>query len=164
MSLEIETAIDFAAYVREISPDLLAYFVRRVWPSEDAADCVAESMVVLWRRAAELPTDFDAARAWAFGVARGVLQNYRRAGARRVALADAVRSAVQTQVVPDRGELREELSRALASLSDVDRELVLLVAWEGVSLEQSAVILGIKPATARARYSRARAKLRAALE
>jgi RNA polymerase sigma-70 factor (ECF subfamily) len=157
-------SLDFTAYVDEIAPDLLAYFVRRVSPSEDAGDCVAESMVVLWRRRGELPAEWDAARAWAFGVARGVLRNYRRAGARRLALASAITSQLKT-IEPERsGELRLELSRALAGLRDSDRELVLLVAWEGLSLELAAVTLGIKAPAARARYARARAQLRAALE
>jgi RNA polymerase sigma-70 factor (ECF subfamily) len=153
----------FSSYVRDVAPDLLAYFARRVWPTEDAADCVAEALVVLWRRRAELPRDHDAARAWAFGVARGVLSNYRRAGARRLALADAVRSAVETRHVSHHGELRSVLVDALASLREADRELVLLVAWEGLSLEAASTELGIKPAAARARYSRTRAKLRIAI-
>jgi RNA polymerase sigma-70 factor (ECF subfamily) len=154
---------DFADYVRHVAPDLLAYFARRAWPTEDAADCVAEALVVLWRRRSELPSDRDAARAWAFGIARGVLQNYRRAGARRLALADAVRSAVQARHVSNGGELRTELVRALASLKEADRELVLLVAWEGLSIDAAASVLGIKAPAARARYSRARAKLRSVL-
>jgi RNA polymerase sigma factor (sigma-70 family) len=155
---------DFADYVRDVAPDLLAYCARRVWPTEDAADCVAETMVVLWRRRSELPSEPDAARAWSFGVARGVLQNYRRAGARRLALADAVRSAVEARQVSSSGELRAELVTALASLKEVDRELVLLVAWEGLTVDAAAGVLGIKAPAARARYSRARAKLRSVLE
>ena len=158
------SADGFAEYVRDVAPDLLAYFVRRIRPSEDAADCVAETMVVLWRRRAELPEDHDAARAWAFGIARGVANNHRRSGSRRLALADAVRAAVQARAIPNPGELRTELADALATLREADRELVLLVAWEGLSLESAAMVLGITAVAARARYSRARAKLRAVLE
>jgi len=49
---------------------------------------------------------------------------------------------------------------ALASLSVRDRELVTLVVWEGLTIAQAAVVLGIKPDAARARYSRARRTLR----
>jgi RNA polymerase sigma-70 factor (ECF subfamily) len=163
VTAETEADTDFAGYVDDVGPDLLAYFVRRVFPTEDAADLVAETMIVLWRRQSDLPNERDSARAWAFGVARQVLRNYRRAGARRLALTDALRSQLQSLPPSNAGELRVELSRALAALREVDRELVLLVAWEGLSLELAAVSLGIKAPAARARYSRARAKLREVL-
>jgi RNA polymerase sigma-70 factor (ECF subfamily) len=154
---------DFASFVDDVAQDLLAYFVRRVYPTEDASDLVAETMVVLWRRQDALPEDHDAARAWTFGVARGVLANYRRAGARRTALADALRAQLQTITPADPTELRAELIDALASLRPLDREIVLLVAWEGLSLELAATAMGVSPVAARARYSRARARLRKAL-
>ena len=159
------SAVDlgFEGYVREVAPDLLSYFVRRVHPPEDAADCVAETLVVLWRRSAELPAEVDPARAWAFGVARGVLSNYRRAGSRRLALADALRGTLEVQHAPSSGEMESEVVDALSTLKESDRELVLLVAWEGLTLESAATVLGIKAPAARARYSRARAKLRAVL-
>jgi RNA polymerase sigma factor (sigma-70 family) len=152
----------FENYVRDVAPDLLAFFARRVFPVEDAADCVAETMVVLWRRHDDLPVGSDARRAWAFGVARGVFANYRRSGSRRLALADQLRSALP-RAASDQSESSPELKSALANLKEADRELVLLVAWEGLTLETAAQLLGIKAPAARARYSRARSKLREAL-
>ena len=163
MTAETAANLDFEAYVRNVGPDLLSFFARRVYPPDDSADLVAETMVVLWRRRSAVPLDRDAARAWAFGVARGVLRNYRRSGARRLALADAIREQLAT-VRPDApGQDGMELAAALSTLRDADRELVLLVAWEGLTLELAAVVLGITAPSARARYSRARAKLREAL-
>lgn len=45
-------------------------------------------------------------------------------------------------------------------LDDVDREIVRLVYWDGFSLNETAQILSMRPATVRSRHSRARAKLR----
>jgi RNA polymerase sigma-70 factor (ECF subfamily) len=52
--------------------DLLAYFSRRVTPVEDAADLLADTLMAVWRRVADLPADGTGARMWMFGVARRV--------------------------------------------------------------------------------------------
>ncbi len=55
------------------------------------------------------------------------------------------------------------LAAALALLNDADRELLLLIAWDGLSPAEAATVLGIKPATARVRLLRARRRLTQAL-
>jgi RNA polymerase sigma-70 factor (ECF subfamily) len=55
------------------------------------------------------------------------------------------------------------LAVALVRLSDADRELLLLIAWDGLSPSEAAAVLGIKPATARVRLLRARRRLTQAL-
>ncbi len=57
----------FDAAVRPHLPDLLAYFARRIRPQEDAADCLSETLLVLWRRRDKLPSDQGGVRAWRFG-------------------------------------------------------------------------------------------------
>jgi RNA polymerase sigma-70 factor (ECF subfamily) len=57
-----------------------------------------------------------------------------------------------------------EVMAALATLDASDRELVLITALEELSSNEVAEILGIRPVAARRRLSRARARLRAALE
>ncbi len=55
------------------------------------------------------------------------------------------------------------LAAALGCLNDADRELLLLIAWEALSPAEAAMVLGIKPATARVRLLRARRRLTQAL-
>jgi RNA polymerase sigma-70 factor (ECF subfamily) len=55
------------------------------------------------------------------------------------------------------------LVAALARLSESDRELLLLIAWDGLSPAEAATVLAIKPATARVRLLRARRRLTQAL-
>ncbi|MCE1179886.1 MAG: hypothetical protein LWW86_12785 [Micrococcales bacterium] len=50
---------------------LLAYAVRRVSDPAEAADVVAETFLVAWRRIDEVPEGGEA-RAWMYGVARRV--------------------------------------------------------------------------------------------
>jgi RNA polymerase sigma-70 factor (ECF subfamily) len=60
----------------------------------------------------------------------------------------------------ERGRLRT----ALAVLSDSDRELLLLVGWEGLSQAEAATALGISHGAARVRLHRARKGALKALE
>jgi RNA polymerase sigma-70 factor (ECF subfamily) len=57
-----------------------------------------------------------------------------------------------------------ELRCALQALTSTDRELVLLVAWEGLTIAEAAAALRLRPATARSRLHRARIRAQAALE
>lgn len=151
---------DLSDFVRRTSADLLAYFVRRTPDHEDAADCVAETFVVLWRRRDSLPADEDAARAWVFGIARNVLSTFQRGRIRRSNLAERLRSELREDPVesPDTG-----FEDALARLRSDDAELVRLVAWEGFGVEEAGTVLGLTATAARKRYSRARATLRTLL-
>ena len=98
-----------------------------------------------WRRRSELPAQ---PLPWLYGVARKVLANHRRGGARRDAL--AARAGEHAEPFsPDHADaigLRQDLTRALAALNESDpRELVLLVAWEGLSVAQAGEALGCLP-------------------
>jgi RNA polymerase sigma-70 factor (ECF subfamily) len=52
---------------------------------------------------------------------------------------------------------------ALASLPEPDRELLMLVAWEGLETREIAQLLGARPGTVVVRLHRARRRLAAAL-
>lgn len=158
-----ETSIDFTALTIDLAPDLLAYFTRRVIPGEDAADCVSETLLVLWRRRENLPTHRSEARAWAFGIAHRVLLTHGRGRVRQTNLTAKLRDSIAATPPGAHDPRTEELRNELARLSRRDRELIALVAWEGFPLVDAAAILQITPETARARYSRARRRLRAAL-
>ncbi len=104
---------------------------------------------------------------WVFGVARKIMASHRRGVLRRSALADRLRAEISTRIDsnddPERIAELEPLKTALALLSPLDREIVALVAWDGFSLADVARHLHIPEGTARSRYSRTRAKLRASL-
>jgi RNA polymerase sigma factor (sigma-70 family) len=64
----------------------------------------------------------------------------------------------------DARALRGRLAAALADVADRDREVLLLVAWAQLGLEEAARALGIPACTARSRLHRARRRMRTALE
>jgi RNA polymerase sigma factor (sigma-70 family) len=148
----------FDARIRPVMPKLLAYFVRRVSSTEDAADCLSETLVVLWRRRSEFPMDDDGARAWSYGIAKGILANHHRSQVRHSRLAMRLRADLADSPVV--ATIDVDLDAALATLTESDRELVLLVAWDGFGVGEAGTFLGLSPEAARARYSRARKALR----
>jgi DNA-directed RNA polymerase specialized sigma24 family protein len=52
-----------------------------------------------------------------------------------------------------------EIRAALDGLPAADKELLLLVAWDGLSPAQAGSVLGLKPVAARSRLHRARSRL-----
>lgn len=59
---------------------------------------------------------------------------------------------------------REAALQALAGLPEADRELLTLIAWQGLSARQAAQVLGCTTATLTVRLYRARRRLESALE
>ena len=136
----------------------VAGYARRRSGPGDVDDVVAETFLTAWRRLEEVPGD---AKPWLLGVARRVLANQRRAASRRAALADRV--AHEPQSVTAMPESMAVL-RALAALSEGDREVLLLAAWDGLSSQEAAAVLGCSKAAAEVRLHRAKRRLRIALE
>ena len=157
-----EVFMDVEAFIGSVADELLAYFARRVTPHEDAADCLSETLLVIWRRRSTMPQTDDERRAWSYGVAHNVLAAHRRSGMRRLALTGRLRDELRAwPIAPDSSD--DAAIAALASLSPRDQELVTLVVWEGLSIAAAGAVIGIRPEAARARYSRARRSLRARL-
>jgi RNA polymerase sigma-70 factor, ECF subfamily len=152
----------FEAAYRELYAPLCGYALRRVREPEDAAEVIAETFATLWRRFDRCPQG-DELRPWLFGVARRVIANQRRGERRRSALSERLAANAEPGATPHPDETPSELARAFASLSDSDRELLSLVAWEGLTREELAVALGTNRAVVRLRLHRARKRLRDAL-
>lgn len=152
----------FAALFNRTHRPLLAYAVRRVTNPADAADIVAETFLVAWRRLDEVPPD-EQARPWLFGVARRVLANCYRGEHRRLALGERLRMSLH-EVVPAPEARGTVVELAMERLSVDDRELLRLVAWEALAREEIAMVLQISRATVRVRLHRARRRLLAELQ
>lgn len=140
----------------QYAPAVAAYARRRA-SADVVDDAVAETFLVAWRRLDHVPHD---ALPWLFGVARRTLANQRRAEARRTALAERLdlQPPAVTNEHPDRRVLE-----ALGTLGDLDRELLMLVAWEGLTPAEAAIALGSSAVACRVRLHRARARFAAAL-
>ncbi|MFG1701272.1 RNA polymerase sigma factor [Nonomuraea sp. NPDC049309] len=117
----------------------IATYVRRRASPDDIADVIAETFTTAWRRLDDIPRREEEARLWLYGVARRVLANHFRAEEHRTALAARLREEAASWAVPDR--THDPAYQAFQRLSDDDRELLSLVAWEGLSGPEIAKVL-----------------------
>jgi len=122
-----------------------AYCLRRVG-DDDAEDAVGAVFAVAWRRIGDVPSE-DMTLPWLYGVARKVVSDHYRSLRRRRRLTQRL-SGVRPPVVPQpeweliqRADYRQ-LHEALIAMWDSDREVLLLAAWEELSNESVAVVLG----------------------
>lgn len=157
-----DAATRLTAALEASSADILSYLERRVG-ADDAPDLLGETMVVAWRRSPELPEDAERARMWLFGVARGALLNHARGSHRRWALADRIRLQLRENAAAPPSDAGAEVRDAIARLDPDLAEIVRLVHWEGFTLVEVGEVIGIPASTARGRYQKAKAELRAAL-
>ena len=134
---------------------IAGYALRRCSSPHDAADVVAETFAIAWRRVDEMPTG-DAARLWLYGVARRVLANHRR-GERQRRLRTTELGDEVAAVIGDPLDA-SIIATAFRELSDDDREILGLVAWEGLDRDAIATVLGCSRGTVRVRLHRARTR------
>ncbi len=144
------------------APDVAAYALRRA-SGVDAADVVADTFLVAWRRHDEIPGE-PATLPWLYGVARRVLANQRRSRERRSRLHDRLRAEFVEHAARDahveEDDRFQRVAAALESLSDDDAELLRLIAWEGLTPTDLATAMRLEPAAVRERIHRARGRLR----
>ena len=145
----------FEALVGAVYVPLQRYLRRRT-DAASADDVLGDVLLVMWRRAEDIPD--DAPLAWCYGVARGALANTARGARRHERL---VRRLVQVAEPPvTEPSLDPALDAALAALSAADREVLRLWAWEGLPPREIAVALGITANAASIRLHRATRRLR----
>ena len=142
------------------APALTAYAARRVSDPADAADVVADTFLVAWRRLPEVPLG-DEARLWLYGVARRTLANQRRGTRRREELGSRLRQELGSTRAPDADVAqRVDVQAALRKLGTRDAEVLTLTLWEELTPTEIAAVLGVSPGNVRVRLLRARARLR----
>jgi RNA polymerase sigma factor (sigma-70 family) len=142
---------------------LLAYSLRRSVDPADAHDVVADTFLVLWRRLDEAPQTDEEIPLWLYGVARRVLANRHRTQQRQERLAqrfaDTVVEGESLEELASRRHDARRLLEALLELSEQDRELLMLAAWERLSTGELAQVIGCSENAAAIRLHRARKRL-----
>jgi RNA polymerase sigma-70 factor (ECF subfamily) len=145
----------FEALYAEHYRRVLGYVLRRV-PAAAAGDVVADVFLIAWRRLEDVP---DEPLPWLLGVARKVLANERRGGRRRAALLASLEAQTDPGDGPAIEPRLELLSRVVDRLGEIDRELLRLIAWDGITTREAAVVLGISHTACRVRLHRLRRRL-----
>jgi RNA polymerase sigma-70 factor (ECF subfamily) len=156
----------FEAIFSATYPRVLAYALRRTADRDSAEEVTSETFLVAWRRLDGLPEE---PLPWLLGTARRVLANQRRSARRRwpkgphVSL--DVLDASDPQPPPiERLAEREAFISAFAELRERDREVLSLIAWDGLGAREGAEVMGCTAATFSIRLHRARQRLLKELE
>lgn len=152
-------AVRFNALWEAHSARVLAYATRHVGP-DDAQEVVAETFLVAWRRLADVPGQ---PLPWLLVVARNTLANDRRSTYRRAVLHDDLvrlqASAAPAQAADITVDQRTEVLTALAAVSPKEREALLLITWDGLSVPEAARVAGCSTSAMHVRLFRARRRL-----
>lgn len=126
---------------------------------DTAAEGLARTFEIAWRRIADVPTE---PLPWLLGVARRVLAERLRTQRRQEALIERIGQTV-SEAGDDHAEAlanRERVLAALGELTTFQQEAVLLIAWDGLSERDAAAALGCSRGALALRLHRARRHLR----
>jgi RNA polymerase sigma-70 factor (ECF subfamily) len=141
---------------------VLAYCVRRT-NRADAADACSETFLVAWRRLDEVPAE-PGTLPYLYGIARKVLGNQRRSLQRRSRLDGKLRElgvaeVADAGVVVLQSAQHRQVVDAIRRLKPVDRELLMLSAWEELPRAVIAEMMGMTKAAVDQRIHRSYERL-----
>jgi len=146
-------------------PRLFAFLLRMVRRRTLAEDLLDETWLRLVRHAATLRPDTRIAP-WLFTVARNLYWSERRGWLVEDTYAPDLLALWPSPApwpspfdLAAASELERRVERALSTLSPQHREVLLLIAREGLTPTDAAAVCGITPEALRQRLSRARAAL-----
>lgn len=132
------------------------YAARRVGV-ERASNVVSETFRLAWRRQA---AEEGLGLPWLYGVARNHIRRTNRSAARYDRLCAALPVADDEVSAESLALSRLAIGEALASMTGLDAEILLLSAWEGLSSSEIAKVVDLNPAAVRMRLTRAKRVLR----
>ena len=160
----------FAAIFDRHAAEILRYVHARLGP-DLAEDITAEAFLAAFRRRDHYDRAWADARPWLYGIAVRLIGKHRRSEARYRRMLQAAPADRSTEDLGDRSadrvtaqQLRPRLAEVLNGLRAQDRELLLLVAWAGLSYAEAAQALGLTTGAVRSRLHRVRAKVRRSID
>ena len=159
---------DAAAYdklLAELLPQMRGFVRNRVFDG-GAHEDVVQNLFLSIHRARHTYRSERLFTPWLYAVARNAITDYTRARIRRRAREiprDSVGEPVATPSLPADERLSPALARALEQLSDTQREAVVMVQLEGLSVAEAAARAGVSPGALKVRAHRGYRALRAKL-
>jgi len=162
----------FEAFYRDHVEPVQRFVARRVDDPHLAADLTADVFLAALDGAHTYDPRRGPVVAWLYGVGRNTIAAEARRRAREL---ETSRRIVGRRLLdgPSLARIEERLDaeresrrihRAMEGLPEADRRLLELVALDGVSVADAARLLGVKPATARVRLHRSRARVHTRLQ
>jgi RNA polymerase sigma-70 factor (ECF subfamily) len=138
--------------------------VARAGPAGE--DLAAETFRVAFDERARFDPRYADAAPWLYGIATNLVRRHFREAARRGGPAAGVEADFSDDALGrvEARALGPELAAALRTVSDDDRDALLLHAWAHLTYTEIAAATGVPAGTVRSRIHRARGLLRAHLE
>ncbi|MES2751087.1 MAG: sigma-70 family RNA polymerase sigma factor [Pseudomonadota bacterium] len=150
---------DFRHSVEAMIPALRRY-ARALARDADIADDLVQDTLVRALRSEKLFLGGDL-RAWLYTILTNLNRNRRRSLARQPQMMELYDTAADASGTEAEGR---DISRALATLAEDQRAVLLLVVLEGLSYRDVADIQGVPIGTVMSRLARARAHVKSSLE
>ena len=164
----------FSVIVERHATSVFRYLVSRVGRSA-AEDLLADTFEVAFKARGRYDTRYESALPWLLGIATNLVRHQRRTEGRHAAMVARVTQNHGRAYVPrepaddvatsvERDDEMQAVRRALATLGERHRQVLVLSAGLGLSYEDIARTLDIRVGTVRSRLARARRKLRELLQ
>lgn len=160
----------FAVIFDRHAPYVHRYLARRLG-RQAADDLVAETFMAAFGKRKRYDFTRPDARPWLYGIATNLVGQHKRDEARQLRLRNAISPELPAAEHAERvvaqvaaQAMGRLLGTALAELSARDRDVLLLIAWEGLTYDEVATALDIPVGTVRSRLNRARKQVREVLE
>jgi RNA polymerase sigma factor (sigma-70 family) len=122
-------------------------------PINDAEDAVQEALLTVSRKLRDL-REIEAFASWIFRIVKRECNRYKRL--KRALLQVPITEDIVGPCYPESKGVERDVARALASLPEHYREIILLRDLEGLTIEELSAQLGLTQLAAKARLHRAR--------
>lgn len=167
IAVSIERPAVFAVIFDRHAVPVRRFVIRRLG-DDRADDVIAEVFRIAFERRATFDASASSALPWLYGIAANLVRREHRAHARWLTAVGRAGNSADPLTDPlldvearlDAAALRPALIDALLALSEAQREVLLLVAWEALRPAQVATVLGLDQVTTRVYLLRARRHVR----
>lgn len=146
------TTSEYNQCVHELADGLYRFACKSIGDKEEAKDMVQQAFTVLWEKREEVPP--DKGKSYLFTITYRKCMDVHRARGRTTDAERLHENFLSEQ--PQTSDLKKILQKALATLDEQSRNLVLLKDYEGYRYEEIAKVTGLNSTQVRVYLHRAR--------
>lgn len=164
MSEAANSDYDFKRLLLGSIPSLRAFALSLCGVPDRADDLLQETIMKAWAKQESFEAGTNI-KAWLFTILRNEFYSQMRKRGREIGDPDDIYTSKMAVQPNQHGAMdMEDFKKALAELSDDQREAIILVSASGFSYDEAAEICGCAVGTIKSRINRARARLQEILD
>ena len=156
----------FGELVKEHQTYLYRFVLRNIGNPSDAEDIAQQAFIEAYKAMATFRGESKLST-WLYGIAMNLVRNYLNRAPHRVrqyesddVLEGLPDTADGPEALAERSQMMERLSSQIGELSSELQQILMLVAVDGLSYDEAAVMLEIPVGTVRSRLFRAREQIK----